>query len=78
MSVKFNNKNQMVKRAFGLVIIFSIAAVFGCAPTLSDRDLQCRQLVRDGQEAKTQAEYDYAKQKFVQQCNGWKDPDDRK
>lgn len=47
-------------------------------PTLSDRDLQCRQIVRDVANAKTQAENDYAKQKFGEQCNGWKDPDDRK
>lgn len=33
----------------------------------------CRALGRDGANAKTQAEYDFAKAKFVENCEGWKD-----
>ena len=40
----------------------------------SDQDLNCRQIGREGREAKSQAEYDYAKEKFGKSCDGWIDP----
>ena len=44
------------------------------APKESDKDFNCRALIRDGRDAKTQAEFDYAKKKFVDNCSDWKDP----
>ena len=41
--------------------------------TESQQDSLCRSLGRDGANAKTQAQYDYAKQKFDESCTGWTD-----
>ena len=41
--------------------------------TESQQDSLCRSLGRDGANAKTQAQYDYAKQKFDESCAGWTD-----
>lgn len=38
------------------------------------QDINCRLIINDGQNAKTQAEYDYAARKFDAQCKGWTDP----
>ena len=40
----------------------------------SPRDINCRAIVRDGVNAKTQAEFDYGKKRFGEQCDGWTDP----
>ena len=37
------------------------------------QDSLCRSLGRDGANAKTQEEYDYAKSKFIQSCADWTD-----
>lgn len=60
-------------------IIFVAIAYVGCSllpkeKPATTQDINCRALARDGANAKTQAEYDYAKQKFGEQCNGWTDP----
>jgi len=44
----------------------------------SPQDITCRLIINDGQNAKTQAEYDYAARKFDAQCKGWTDPRQKK
>jgi len=58
--------------AFGIYVW--IHSTFNPAPTLSDRDYECRQLIRDMQGAKSQAEDDFAKQKFATRCGDWRMP----
>lgn len=62
---------------FGLLIIYGLI-VGRNAPQLTQQDLFCRQLIRDGQGSKTQAEFDFAKKKFVENCDGWTDPLEKK
>lgn len=68
-----------------LVICFGFVAIIytSCQYFLpkqkpaTTQDINCRALVRDGVNAKNQADFDYAKQNFNQQCNAWTDPHDK-
>lgn len=42
------------------------------------QDANCRLIINDAQNAKTQAESDYAARKFDAQCKGWTDPRQKK
>ena len=72
-------KNVLATRiATVLVIGFGLYVwgynTFNPAPKLSDKDYECRQLIRDMQGAKTLAEDDFAKQKFAVSCGDWRMP----
>jgi hypothetical protein len=72
-------KNVLATRiATVLVISFGvyvwIHSTFNPAPKLSDKDYECRQLIRDIQGAKTLAEDDFAKQRFATRCGDWRMP----
>jgi len=67
--------------ATGLVVAFGIYVwiynTFNPAPKLSDKDYECRQLIRDINRTKTQAEDDFAKQRFATRCGDWRMPSDK-
>ena len=54
------------------------ALLQSCVTQPTNQDLECREIVRNGQDAKTQQEYDYAKKRFDEKCNGWSDPYQKK
>ena len=67
----------MSKLNIVILAIAIVAVVHFCSPQqkpATDQDLNCRQIGREGREAKSQAEYDYAKEKFGKSCDGWSDP----
>ena len=72
-------KNVLATRiVVGLVGAFLLYVwiynTFNPAPKLSDKDYECRQLIRDINGAKTQAEDDFAKQRFATRCGDWRMP----
>lgn len=70
--------NLIAGAIFVAVPVFLLWYCSSTAPKLTQQDLTCRSLIRDGKDAKTQAEHDYALKKFIDNCSGWKDPYENK
>jgi hypothetical protein len=67
-------KANLIAGAIFAIPVFLLWYCSSNAPKATQQDLTCRSLIRDGQDAKTQTERDYASKKFIDSCSGWKDP----
>lgn len=71
-------KANLIAGAIFAIPVFLLWYCSSNAPKATQQDITCRSLVRDGQDAKTKEEYDYAAKKFIDNCSGWKDPNENK